>query len=229
MNFQRRQALNILNSYGDFIEKSKKAFIGEIREFKDGKYQKQNSGKWKRLSEKGVRGKVVEGGLTPKMELSIMYYTGSTYDRINSYLLLNSDSIKNKVDYGVKENIEDKIDVLKSALDRLPNFKGTVNRWISMYKDVDEIFNDYKSGDLIQYPAFMSTTKSDKRPEMVKGDIRFEIESLTGKDIESYSEFEEEQEVLFAPDSVFEVRSAKKLIHEMGYVYGLEIKMKQIL
>ena len=86
-------------------------------------------------------------------------------------------------------------DTLKSALAKLPDYRGQVRRGTTLPSDV---FARYREGQIAPPDGFLSSS----RGEGWSGDHKFVIESLHGKRVEQFSAYESEREVLFAADSL---------------------------
>jgi hypothetical protein len=202
--------------------KGKKANIGEIRTWSDGKkYQKVQNG-WKEVSnEQGDKGeqKGSEGEeITPEESQSIMNYTGSAYRAINNALR------KGVTD----EKLLAQEKLINSGLDKIQPFKGKVYRAESATDDLEVIFDHYNKSDSIEFPAFTSTTATKGVTKDFGGEILFEIESKNGKSIKDYSGMPHEDEVLFKSKSNFKVKSVKLKKLKSGIPIGLEIKLIEV-
>lgn len=125
-------------------------------------------------------------GLTKLETHSILFYTYEGYSCLNR-ALREGKTGKEKV-FG---------EVLKSALDKLPNYRGFVSR---MAKLPPEVRKNYEEGKTVTEMAFTSTSTRS-----AAGDDIFTIYSLTGKPIMDLSQFPAENEVLFKPSTKFRV------------------------
>ena len=94
----------------------------------------------------------------------------------------------------------------------LPNhnsyYSGNVFRGIKIRLQAE----NYKEGEVVTWQAFSSSTKEQKAAmgfvKCLNGKLQgsmFIIDSMTAKKISSYSRYESEAEVLFPPNSQFEV------------------------
>ena len=89
---------------------------------------------------------------------------------------------------------------LRAALDKLPDYRGTVLRRVTLKP---EQLGKYIPGQVVIEHMFTSTSKS--RP--YEGDTHFVIRSRTGKDISGLSARPHEEEVLFRYGTRFRVLS----------------------
>ncbi|MEU7144189.1 ADP-ribosyltransferase [Nocardia sp. NPDC046473] len=93
-----------------------------------------------------------------------------------------------------------RIDEITKALDKLPDYQGPVTRRVNL--SADDIAK-YKEGGLWTEPSF---TSSSRTPEAAfDRQVEFQIESAHGKSVEQFARKPEEQEVIFRPDSKFDV------------------------
>jgi hypothetical protein len=170
-----------------------------------------------------------------KAELaSLKVYTQTSFDHMNTYLRNNEDSeaiykidiMKSAGEYRSKHQLENDtiadIRMTTSALNKLPDFIGTVLRGTKMPKNMSnsDIENTYKPGSIITEKSFTSTSSSGDRK--FRGELQYVIESKTGKDISNISDSRQEKEVLFRPGTSFNVTSFKK--SDSGY----EIHLKEV-
>jgi hypothetical protein len=97
-----------------------------------------------------------------------------------------------------------RIDAIKSALQKLPIYRGTVTRGTDL---PPEVLAQYRPGEIITEKAFLSTTTdpSVARSTAFTGNVEFRIFSNTGRDISSVSLLPGEEEVLFPPGTRFYV------------------------
>lgn len=130
-----------------------------------------------------------------------------TYDEqyaINTYIGPESYKINEKLRLDIDLTEEDKklISNLDSALNKFKDYTGDVTRsvWINS-DDLDYFMKDYKIGNIIEYPSYISTTMGDiYNPE---ARVQMFIKSKSGKNITIYNK--EEQEILFKRNSKFKV------------------------
>lgn len=136
----------------------------------------------------------------------------------NSYIL--NEKLRNNMTLSDAEL--ETINRLEKTLDKLPNYKGNLQRslYFTREEDIEPFLQDYKIGSNIQYKEFLSTTKGEMyNPE---GQVQIFIQDAEkGKDISAINE--KEQEVLYKRNSEFEVVN---MVKNQGKYYILlgEIK-----
>lgn len=120
--------------------------------------------------------------------------------------------------------LEPVIVALSSGLKKLESraFKGAVYKVINVRDD--SVLAVYSPGDTIVERAFTSTSKESFKLSAlgIGGNVKFVINSINGKLIKEFSDFETEEEVLFPPGTLFKVVSKTK---EAGVTV---IKMDQV-
>lgn len=124
---------------------------------------------------------------------AINTYIGSDSYRINE-ALRNNLTLDNRLTKVVED--------LETALDKLPNYEGTVTRsvWINS-EDIEHFLKEYPVGQKMRHKSFLSSTAGETyNPE---ARVQMEIKSKTGKDLRKYNK--EEQEVLFKRNVEFYV------------------------
>lgn len=132
-------------------------------------------------------------GLTESEKYAINKYIG-----FNSYVY--NEKLRQEMDL---TNEEAKILTdLDKALEKMPIYKGTVTRSISiMSDDLDMFLKKYSVGSIITEKAYTSTTKGEiYNPE---ARVQMTIKSKSGKDISKYNE--QEQEILFSRGTKFKI------------------------
>lgn len=92
--------------------------------------------------------------------------------------------------------------LIKAGLSKLPDYKGNAYRGTQL---PPEILKQYKKGNTVSDPAFLSASLVGQFP----GPHRMKIKSKTGKIISPFSENPNEVEVLFAPGTQFKVIKVK--------------------
>jgi len=147
--------------------------------------------------------------------------TAEELHSLGIYTMVGYSTI-NKSLRGIKpatKQTEEKIKLISSMLEKLPDYKETVYRGMNLRYDkyVYTFLNSLKQGDVIKSKGFLSTTKDFDTANGFAGltketSVVFEISSKHGKDISKYTSFHggDEQEVLFKPDSNFQVESVIK-------------------
>lgn len=152
------------------------------------------------------------------------------YEQIEDYARYDFEDLNKVLRKRTEGNRNDlrKIEILQTALQKLPNFEGTSYRGLELSYGEFEKMN-LKMGDLFSDPGFLSTDRDLKvavkfsgMPE--DGEIYYEsvifvVEGHSGKDISDISDHSYETEILFSPHSQFLIRSIKK--HAQFYIVTL--------
>lgn len=123
---------------------------------------------------------------------------------LNKYMGFESYTYNEKLrnDISLDENETKILNNLDKALDKMPKYENTVTRSVSISSDdINYFLKDYKEGYVIQYKAYMSTTKGDIYNPDAR--VQMAIKSKNGRDISKYNK--EEQEILFKRNSKFNV------------------------
>lgn len=143
---------------------------------------------------------------------AVKLYTGSGYFDLNKAKRLKIESPYHSA-FG---------DVLVRALDKMPNWSGTVFRATNLDQDTIGVYEKASlTGGQVEHPYFTSTSKvSDSG---FKGNALYVIETQQGKDVEAISYFQDEREVLLNAESKFEVLEVEKTS------INVKIKLRQIL
>lgn len=92
------------------------------------------------------------------------------------------------------------INLIRSGLKKLPDFRGRVFRGISA--DVKQL-KQYQPGAVVHEQSFFSSSKSQAFP----GNVQFEIQSKRGKHVGPLNNKDSEDEVMFLPGTKFKVLS----------------------
>lgn len=103
-------------------------------------------------------------------------------------------------------------EMLRHALNKLPNYSGLVFRSINLTSNQ---IKKYKIGQIIKEPFFISTSKSRAIAMEYNGNCFFRIFAKNGKEIEKIAKFglfnkPNEQEILFQNGTEFEVLEVTK-------------------
>ena len=125
-------------------------------------------------------------------------YAINTYVGSNSYKI--NEALRN--DLTLDDRLTKVVKNLEIALDKLPNYEGTVTRsvWINS-EDIDHFLKDYPLGRKMSHKSFLSTTVGEiYNPE---ARVQMKIKSKTGKDLRKYNK--KEQEILFKRNVEFYV------------------------
>tara|TARA_R110001599_G_scaffold4106_1_gene21735 strand:+ start:26184 stop:27467 length:1284 start_codon:yes stop_codon:yes gene_type:complete len=154
-----------------------------------------------------------EGGpkeLTEKQKDCINDYTSTGYFEINTYLGTGkTDLFQEDIS---EDEIKDSIKCLKNALSDLPNYEGKTYRGDTIkIKNLDDFKNNLDN-NYLEFKSFLSTTTDSDQAQIFGSLTRkneypviYNITSKKGKFISDYSDFEEEEEVLFMPNTRFNV------------------------
>lgn len=130
--------------------------------------------------------------------------TGNEQYALNKYMGFESYTYNEKLrnDIPLDENETKILNNLDKVLDKMPKYANTVTRSVSISSDdINYFLKDYKEGYVIQYKAYMSTTKGDIYNPDAR--VQMAIKSKNGRDISKYNK--EEQEILFKRNSEFNV------------------------
>jgi hypothetical protein len=144
--------------------------------------------------------------LSDDEKVAIFGFTQEFYIPINIEIRRNSDS--NLIP---KHNYDFYIQVLDSALSKLPPFVGVTTRDVDLPANV---LTDHYVGNVVKYMAYTSSSRLSVDREnwrYYRTHLHFIIQSLTGRDIEDYAAKPEEQEVLFSRNTNFRVEARKKI------------------
>lgn len=154
---------------------------------------------WKQTFVKGalssIAGTVVNG---------IIELSHEELHALNRYLSSESYTLNDKLRRGEKlsEEEEQWITNLDAALDKMPEYEGTVYRSVSEFgiDDVNAFINSHVIGKVIKIPSY--TSSSDTVYDEIFP-IQYVIRSKHGKNIQKYNE--SEREILFKRNSSFRV------------------------
>jgi hypothetical protein len=135
---------------------------------------------------------------------------------LNQYTQQDYSSINRVLRYGKHHESAEQI---IEDLQNVKCFKGTVYRGLTL--DKSEISTHFKVGKVYRDMGFMSTSKKEVIAQKFNclgvplsrtdnRSITLVIESKTGRDVSKFSQYPEEQEVLFLPLTGFEVISIEK-------------------
>lgn len=154
------------------------------------------------------RGVFKEYNLSLNELVCLKFYSLEGYRLFNKSLAVGSEK---EID-----SVRPLVNLTTDALDKLPPYEGTVYRATVLPENV---LDEHKPGEEVSYKAFTSTSKYQgwKQDGFGKANTFLTIESSDkGKDISWLSEYTEEDEVLFPPDTSFTVLSHEK---NKGYHY----------
>lgn len=123
--------------------------------------------------------------------VAIYLYTGFVSPKINSSLRAGGERLK---------RIQPFVDVLNSALKKLPDYTGPVYRGTTL---PDDVLKSHTVDAEVTYAAYTSTSVSVS--SKFGGKHQLQIFSVHGKNISAFSSAQTEKEVLFAPGTRFVV------------------------
>lgn len=162
-------------------------------------------------------------GLTPDEIFAVVAFTHENPfgENINQRLseclkTLRPESLDGPEDEERKtlEPWKDFLHFLMKGLHKLPGKRGKVFRGIGCHSDseVQETSAKYQVGSKVQISSFSSAFCSqDKALDFIRSHggqgVLFEIDLLFGRDVQAYSMFPDEQELIFLPNSFFLVSS----------------------
>ncbi len=139
------------------------------------------------------------------LALAISFYTGTrseTVSRGASIIARQANGLI--IDDKLREELDEAAIILYylvKALSYIPYYWGFVTRCCKLE---DEELDLYTPGFLITWIQFSSSTKNKKPVEaFANRNAYFKIYSLTGRSIKEFSNFPDEDEVLFLPHSTF--------------------------
>lgn len=157
---------------------------------------------------------------------AIAFYTGSHSDGINRHTsLIIRQGNKRALLNTTIEYVSDVIIILHylvKGLSHLPYYWGVCTRAVDL-EDTD--FAQYKPGNLITWTQFSSSRLGTAPPDHYAGrNTYFFIYSLSGRYIEQFSMFPEEEEVLFFPHSKFLVLQ-HELVNDKHLIYLRQVEL----
>lgn len=146
--------------------------------------------------------------IQPEELAALRAYSGFDYENVNKTLRGNTDygfTMGDSKEAIAQRKIEDAY-VATAALNKLPAFKGTVYRG-TKFKEADlyKATRAYKVGQTVTEQAFTSSSQSSDNKYWSGANVRYVINSKSGRNIESVSKFPDEKEVLFAPQTEFKI------------------------
>ena len=221
---------NILKSVTGVQMSGNKGYpVGTVRWWNGKRYKKKINGDWVYSPEKkDERGEGDELPLNDKHKEVIESYSNRKYQSINNALRHGETK-----DRGLKVDIYN----LREALDRLPVHNDDVYRGMTMGGySLDQIYNEYSNAmeenDTLEFDAFLSTTKNREIVEEFTGKqwdkgVIFNIKTdqdSKARDVSEYTVIPSEEEVIFKPNSQFEIVNIDK-DEDQGVV---EVDLKEI-
>ncbi|OXM66396.1 putative T7SS-secreted protein [Amycolatopsis vastitatis] len=124
------------------------------------------------------------------------YTSNSFYEEMNKGLREGDPALIDRYDAHARS--------VTSGLNQMPTYEGEVSRGIQVTgQKLADLIDRYEPGAVVEEPAFFSTDRIKSFP----GNVQFEVESVTGRDIRNLSTHSGgEAEVLFPPGTKFQVK-----------------------
>lgn len=138
-------------------------------------------------------------------------YTSADYERINN-------ALRNQ-DVDELAQLDDYIKKASAGLQKLPDYKGLVTSGLDLTPEQASI---YRPGNIVNHNGFTSSASNPQRSYL--GNTKFVIESSSGKDISFLSGNPWETEILFPPNTKFEVISSQQNPYGVQEIYMKEVK-----
>jgi hypothetical protein len=146
-------------------------------------------------------------GWTDEDTAGLKDYISSDGEKLNT--ALRDGSYKND------PVMSQRLDRIDNALQKLPDYKGTVDRMVDSRRMPPEVLAKYQKGAKVTEDAFTSSSAPGagnwgaKGASPFDGDVEFLIKSKTGKDVSGFADREAiqqmEKEVLFNRGTTFDV------------------------
>jgi len=100
-----------------------------------------------------------------------------------------------------------------SWLNKLPKFEWKVFRWHKVKKKEFKNFSNFKDWDIFHYNTFFSSSRSKKVAESFMWDdykVLFKIQTKKWINIEDFSFYPKEKELIFLPKTLFRIDKVEK-------------------
>ena len=127
--------------------------------------------------------------------VAIKGYTSADYQKLND-ALRSKDAEKLKA-------VDPYIKVAESGLEQLPDYKGVVFRGVNL-DEYPKVLESYKKGEIVTEAGFTSTSVT-REASFKRKDTMMIIEAESGKDVSFLSDYPNQKEILFRPDTKFKV------------------------
>ncbi|MBN2069132.1 MAG: hypothetical protein JW739_05795 [Opitutales bacterium] len=134
--------------------------------------------------------------LSPSEQLMIYNYTKKRFAGGLNHLLRKGGKLNSRKSRELSR--------LRSALDALPNHKGTVYRMVNSWPGLA----DYQVGKTIKEVAFTSVSVE---PQLTYGNVMFVIKARSAKDISERSKRPDEKELIFKNGTEFKITDRRSL------------------
>eukprot|EP00008_Paramoeba_atlantica_P008662 CAMPEP_0201492206 /NCGR_PEP_ID=MMETSP0151_2-20130828/32178_1 /ASSEMBLY_ACC=CAM_ASM_000257 /TAXON_ID=200890 /ORGANISM="Paramoeba atlantica, Strain 621/1 / CCAP 1560/9" /LENGTH=211 /DNA_ID=CAMNT_0047878887 /DNA_START=340 /DNA_END=975 /DNA_ORIENTATION=+ len=136
-----------------------------------------------------------------------MYTTDLNYAELNQYVRRDLKRCSNLHDYDIVSNpFFNYFGALTIALEKEPIYKGKSWRKLQMDKKSVEWVTKQ---DVLTLHGFTSSTTRKEVALKWEGNLLLEMQGSTGRDVSKYSEYPNEQEILFSPFRQFKVLSVE--------------------
>ncbi|MCG7488260.1 ADP-ribosyltransferase [Vibrio sp. Of14-4] len=169
-----------------------------------------------------------ERKMLPEEYSAIKRYGRVDYDVINEYMRAGEPEryLGPMFDGSIKSSVSN----IRSALNKLPNYKGTVYRGSSIKNSLLEKLN---VGDILYEKAFLSTStipsvarnfaSTGASQERSIAQFKIELKS-SGRAINAYTFKDYEAEILAKPNTYFRVEAIEKVSPTKNYIKLREVK-----
>ncbi len=137
--------------------------------------------------------------LSEEEQYAINQYIGSESYKINETLRNNLELTKQQ---------EETIINLDKVLDKMPNYKGIVQRSLILDEEtLSEFLQQHSIGNTVKYKSYTSSTVGSRYNEL--SNVELHIKSRSGRDVRKFNK--EEQEILFKRNTKFKIEAIEKI------------------
>lgn len=152
--------------------------------------------------------------------ISLKNYTMGGYKPYNQHLRDSmSDSTKTYIEPHLK-SIELSIKMAESALESMPNFSGIAKRATALNRKTYDFYKNNIGKEISEKGFLSATTSQDMSAEELLNNfvefssestrVVFIINSKNGKSVKELSEYPDEEEIMFKPNSKFKIKSIQE-------------------
>ncbi|GLR04351.1 hypothetical protein GCM10007906_19390 [Vibrio hyugaensis] len=169
-----------------------------------------------------------ERKMIPEEYSAIKRYGRVDHDVVNEYM--RAGEPKEFLMPGYGEALKERVSHMRSVMNKLPNYKGTVYRGSSIKNSLLEKLN---IGDILHEKAFLSTSTipsvarnfsaSGAYEGVSAAQFKIELKS-SGRAINAYTFKAYEAEILAKPNTYFRVEAIEKISPQKNYIKLREIK-----
>ncbi|CAH1556128.1 ADP-ribosyltransferase [Vibrio jasicida] len=169
-----------------------------------------------------------ERKMIPEEYSAIKRYGRVDHDVVNEYM--RAGEPKEFLMQGYGEALKSRVSHMRSVMNKLPNYKGTVYRGSSIKNSLLEKLN---VGDILHEKAFLSTSTipsvarnfsaSGAYEGVSAAQFKIELKS-SGRAINAYTFKPYEAEILAKPNTYFRVEAVERLSSRKNYIKIREIK-----